>query len=75
MCLYISKASLYQQSCAFGYITFPSLAKIYYASESNFRYVFAGIWGFASAKYIYQRMLFIIFIISIITSAEVSAEV
>lgn len=50
VCLYISKASLYQQSCAFGYITFPSLAKIHYASKSNFRYVFAGIWGFVSAN-------------------------
>lgn len=48
--------SLYKQSiftwaklCS-CYITFPTLAKIYYASESNFRYVFTYIRGFTSAN-------------------------
>ena len=50
VCLHISKASLYKQSCALGYITCPTLAKVYYASESNFRYVFACMWGFANAN-------------------------
>lgn len=50
MYLYISKASLYKQSCSLSYIAFLTSAKIYYASESNFRYVFACICCFAGAN-------------------------